>query len=281
MTTSKPTSEAFAGGDQQYLKTSQYGSTANLDARASLHLRYATAAQPWQPWLVEHIPWPSGGRILEVGCGSGTLWEHGQPQLGSSPLTVSDLSVGMVRASRDVRHRLAPNEPCTGVTSDAAALPYPDASFALVIANHMLYHLPDPIAGIAEIARVLQPDGVFVAATNGADHLDEVLSIQRSVFGGDAYDPHETVSVFGLENGAKKLAAGFGQVTLERFDDRLEVTEPADLMAYLLSYPPGEHADPDQVAALQAEVDRRFEAGAGRVTISKDVGLFTAQSPLR
>ena len=276
---SEPTRAAFAGGDQQYLKADQYADTSNLDARANLHHRYTTAAERWQPWMVARIPWPADGAVLEVGCGTGTIWEFGGEVPNTAGLIVSDLSAGMVRASLSVRGQLAPDESTDGVVSDAQALPYPHHTFSLAIANHMLYHLPDPSLGIAEMARVLRPGATLAAATNGAHHLEEILEIERAVFPELGPGAHLTVSVFGLENGAALLADSFENVRLMRYADVLAVTEPADLLAYLRSYPPGQTATADQDAALVAEVNRRFAEGNGVVQVRKDVGLFLATAP--
>src|SRR5205823_7431572 len=63
------------------------------------------------------------------------------------------------------------------VRCDASDLPFCDAGFDTVVANHMLYHLDDPVAALREFARVLRPGGRLAAAVNGADHLDELNAI--------------------------------------------------------------------------------------------------------
>jgi SAM-dependent methyltransferase len=52
----------------------------------------------------------------------------------------------------------------------------------------MLYHVPDPALAVAELARVLRPDGVLVAAARGPGHLIELHEIEREVFGDAAGD---------------------------------------------------------------------------------------------
>ena len=66
---------------------------------------------------------------------------------------------------------------------DAQELPFPDDAFDVVVANHMLYHVPEPARAAAEIGRVLRPDGLLLAATNGPDHLDVIADISRRVLG--------------------------------------------------------------------------------------------------
>src|SRR5205823_13608729 len=62
---------------------------------------------------------------------------------------------------------------------DVQALPFADGEFDLVVAAWMLYHVPDLDRGLAEIARVLRPGGVLVAATNSLQHMQELWDLAR------------------------------------------------------------------------------------------------------
>ena len=55
---------------------------------------------------------------------------------------------------------------------DAQSIPYEDGMFDAVIANHMLYHVPDRMKTIAEIKRVLKWGGRFIATTCGQPPLE-------------------------------------------------------------------------------------------------------------
>ena len=57
---------------------------------------------------------------------------------------------------------------------DAQSISYEDEIFDAVIANHMLYHVPDRMKAIAEIKRVLKWGGRFIATTVGSHHLKEM-----------------------------------------------------------------------------------------------------------
>ena len=57
---------------------------------------------------------------------------------------------------------------------DAQDIPFEDDTFGCVVANHMLYHVPDLDKGLAEIRRVLKPGGKLYAATNGEAHMLEL-----------------------------------------------------------------------------------------------------------
>ncbi len=56
-------------------------------------------------------------------------------------------------------HRRLRNRRVTHVSADLTRLPYPDAFFDACVCGWVLEHLPDPIPGLRELARVLQPGG--------------------------------------------------------------------------------------------------------------------------
>src|SRR5262249_25635887 len=109
------------------------------------------------------------------------------------------------------------------------------ASFDVVIANHMLYHVPDLPGAVRELRRVLRPDGLLAAATNGMGHLRELDDIAAAHAGGAVRHPVALNLSFRLENGAEQLAAAFDSVELRRFEDGLRITEAEPAVAYVAS----------------------------------------------
>jgi SAM-dependent methyltransferase len=104
-------------------------------------------------------------RMLDAGCGTGEI-----AALVAAPEVVGiDRSPAAVEAARarglDAR------------VADVKSLPFRDGEFDVVLANWMLYHLPDLDRGLAEIARVLRPQGRFVGCYNGAGHMSELWSV--------------------------------------------------------------------------------------------------------
>lgn len=70
----------------------------------------------------------------------------------------------------------------TFAQADAQALPFRDASFDAVIANHMLYHVPDIPRALGEVRRVLKPSGFCYAATMGVANMREVDELAACFF---------------------------------------------------------------------------------------------------
>ncbi|BAN01506.1 class I SAM-dependent methyltransferase [Ilumatobacter coccineus] len=267
------TPSSFAGGDQHYLRTEQYADASKLALRARLHERYSTAEVPWFDWVAERLDIPAGASVLEVGCGAGWLWAQGDHTVPSGvSIELTDLSQGMVDEAVERVSSTGLFSSVSGRVADLQRLPFDDGSKHLVVANHMLYHLPDPSAGVAELGRVVAPDGVVVAATNGVRHMREVRAIRAEVFGEATTDL--TTEVFGADSGFALLRARFDDVRWLQHHDELRCTEPQHVVDYMCSTPPGESADAETLDALRTAIADVFAANDDVMTITKDTGLF-------
>jgi ubiquinone/menaquinone biosynthesis C-methylase UbiE len=259
--------------DQRYLRTNQYRDSANLRARMGLHERFSVNQQGWHGWVFERIALPPGGRLLELGCGPGVLWQANSERLPVDwHLTLTDYSPGMVREVRDTLARVLPGAAIVVANVDAQVLPFANASFDAVIANHMLYHVPDRPRALAEIRRVLRPGGYFYAATNGARHMQELNALASGKTPTEA-QPFDCLA-FSLENGAAQLAPHFASVALHRYEDALVVTEAAPLLDYLRSM----SAHPDRDNAHLAATIADLLARDGAIRIVKETGMFVGSN---
>ena len=261
------------GLDQDYLLTKQYHNAANLNARIQLHARFSTNDYGWHPWIFDQFKIARPSRVLELGCGPGRLWTENSTRIPSAwDITLSDFSPGMLAETR--RNLASVGRSFSFEVIDAQSIPFADASFDAVIANHMLYHVPDRSKALAEIRRVLRPDGRFYASTVGAAHLREIGELVRR------FDPQIVFGIgdeasFTLENGAQQLAPYFSNAVLHRYEDALIVTEAEPLIAYVLSGRVGASLEGDRVAEFAAFVQCEL-AQHGTIHITKDSGLFEA-----
>ena len=118
-----------------------------------------------------------GGRILEVGVGTGISLPGYSPH---NRIIGIDLSEAMLRqAQRRVTNLRLSNVEKLEVM-DAQQLSYPDASFDVVVANHVISTVPNPEAALDECARMLRPGGEMIVLSRiGADagvrHLVEIM----------------------------------------------------------------------------------------------------------
>lgn len=97
----------------------------------------------------------AGGRVLEIGAGTGV-------NLGLYPAAVTDLV--MTEPDPHMAKRLrakatADGSAATIVEAPAERLPFGDAEFDVAVAMLVLCTVPDPVAAVAELARVLKPGG--------------------------------------------------------------------------------------------------------------------------
>ena len=263
--------------DPDYLRRQQYADSRNLDARFQLHDRYSANQYGWHEWVFDNLDLPDGARILEIGCGPGLFWQKNAPRLPAGwDVTLADLSTGMLIDARQALSALGPARLSVGprfTTADARYLPWIDDQFDAVIANHMLYHVPDRPQALAEFRRVLRRDGRLYAATNGLAHLQEIFALVEDVFreGCSRGSGHQG---FSLENGATQLQAHFSQVDLCRYEDHLAVTDPEAVVAFVRS---ARDLSPDREQHLRRQLAQRFDTD-GVFTIAKDSGLFVARS---
>ena len=256
-----------------YLKTNQYRDSSNLDARAAIHQRFSTNPYGWFHWVFDRLSvLPENARILELGCGPGYLWkECGQPIPASWNITLSDLSPGMVDAAW--RNLVVTGRNFKFEQIDAQSIPYPAETFDAVIANHMLYHIPDRRKALSEMRRVLKADGRLFAGTLGRNHMREMWEQLERV----APVTRETItSAFTLENGTAQLQEFFPRVDVFHYEDNLRVTDVSAILAYVRSMTSTSEFREEQFRAIEQEFVEAMKKN-GEIFITKDSGLFEAQ----
>ena len=193
----------------------QYADEANLETRRSVWQPTADGRDPVE--VAAAVVRATGARaVLEVGCGTGTFAERLMADNPHATVIATDQSERFVEltAGRGVDARVA----------DVQDLPFADASFDLVAAMWMLYHVPDLDRGLAEIRRVLRPGGRLLAVTNGNEHTADL----RREAGGEPL-----VTQFSSENGEDALLRHFEHVSREDLATRAVFRDHAAAVAYL------------------------------------------------
>jgi ubiquinone/menaquinone biosynthesis C-methylase UbiE len=218
----------------------QYQDISKLDARLRLYELYQESGKPsFSRWVFDAIEFPRSAKVLEVGCGVGTLWVENSPRVpADARIVLSDASAAMVDAAsgklQDPRFAFE--------LIDVGQIPHPDATFDVVVANHMLYHVPDRAGALREIRRVLRPGGKLYATTNAWTHLIELRAlIERFVPYAGALAARYLPDAFDVENGARELQQVFDSVEVRNRRSKLEVTDAAHLIDYVRSLISSEH----------------------------------------
>jgi ubiquinone/menaquinone biosynthesis C-methylase UbiE len=130
-----------------------------------------------------------GERVLEIGPGTGYYTLDLAGWVGT--VEIFDLQQEFL----DHVMRRAAERGLTDVVStqgDATALPYEDASIDAVVLTAVLGEIPDPVAALREIARVLEPSGrLVVGELFGDPHFTTLTALKRQAAEADlAYERH-------------------------------------------------------------------------------------------
>ena len=243
-----------------------------------IYALYDTSAESWMRWLFDRLALRGGERVLELGCGTGNVWRENADRMPANvALVLTDLSPGMLDQTRA---RLAglPIAPELH-EADAQELPFADESFDLVIANHMLYHVPDRARALGEVRRVLRRGGRFVAGTNHWTHLIELREL-LSRFGLERLllPPRRGPDEFDLETAAEEIASVLDVVGVERRRSALEIRAVEPLIAYVRSMAAAASVPDAALEPLARHVARQIEL-MGALHVGTSAGVVRARKP--
>ncbi len=284
-------------GMEKSLKN-QYQNASNISSRINLHTLYSVNQKGWFPWILEQLEIErtiklyetiesekskefmnlKEFRILELGCGDGTLWKN---ELAEFPemveLVLSDVSRGMLR---DARRNLSTIKTKCKVyyeNFDCHKIPHKNESFDLVIANHVLFYCEDIFKVCREVERILKPGGRFVCSTYGNHHMKEVNDLMTEFDSRIVLAADRLYERFGKENGEEILLKSFSDVHWVEYEDALLVKEPEPLMSYVLSCHgnQGQYIS-DHYKEFRAFVKKKVEGG---FYITKEAGVFISRKP--
>ena len=254
--------------DEQAVKA-QYATSKGLDVRIGFHNMYSTNKLGFSSWLVSNYDIKDGMKVLELGCGTGSLWA-GRDDLISrcDKLVLSDYSEGMLNTAKE---NVGEHSNVEYRQVDVQNIPFEDGSFDIVIANMMLYHIPDLGKAISEVRRVLKSAGVFYCATYGEHNFNDTIAEWFGLIGED-YNPNH---LFTLQNGGEALGKEFSDVKALVYEDSLHVTNIDDLAEYLQSLK-ALHGIGQMPKEKILEMLRAHEI-SGAIDLPKEYGTFVAK----
>jgi SAM-dependent methyltransferase len=219
-----------------------------------------------------------GLTVLDVGCGSGVLTEKLAHRLGPERVAAVDPSP-LVEAC-------AARVPEADVRRGAAeALPWPDDSFDVALAQLVVHFLEDPVVGVAEMRRVVRPGGLVAACSWNFPKMQLLRTFWDSVRHLDPSEPGESLPYATLD-GLGKLGADAGLEGVETA--ALEVSsryEDFDDLwgTFLLGVgPAGQRSvslEPEAQMAVRDEYRRRIGDPSGRFTLTATAWAVRGKAP--
>ena len=258
-----------------------YATDENLRIHDKTYSTYTVPKIDFVRWTLGTLDWRGGETVLDIGAGRGRHFTR-----------LTDLVPDIRYYALDLSQMMLVNHPAGGgrlTHSDAMRLPYADHSFDVVMANHVLYHLDDIDGGLAEIKRVLKPDGRLLAATDSIHTLPELqILLRRAIVlltsngAAQVHPPDLPSDAFALENGTRMLARHFFAVMRHDLPSQLVFTAADPAMDYLESMRGlRQHSLPDDVEwdnmmlMMRQQIDQLIRM-MGKLEISRVCGALIA-----
>lgn len=269
----------LTGNDPQAVRR-MYTSDEAWQLRQSIHDRYSVPPNDFAAWALTCVDWRGDERVLDVGAGPGRWYPALRQQAANVSYYGLDLYPGMLR-----------QHPAAGrlVCADAQELPFPDHTFDVVMANHMLFHVPDIERAIGQFRRVLKPDGFLMTTTNSLHNMPELQVLLRRAVTllvppgtSQFHVPVPPSDSFTLETGTRQLARHFYAVVRYDLPGTLVFPSVEPVLSYLEStravrepqLPAGVNWD-DVMVIVREQVSRLLDH-FGELVINKLTGLLVA-----
>lgn len=203
----------------------QFETPDGLKTRVLFHHKHTHFEENFHEWMFNHYEFRIGDKVLEIGCGDGTLWQCNKNRIPKDiEITLSDISQKMIDESYLKLHDI------TQIKSydyaDCFHLPYDDESFDIIIINHVLMYFENLNQALKEIYRVLKKDGTLYCSTIARDMMKERDEMLRQFDCKISFDQEILYNRFGYENGKEKLSQYFCDIELF---DRKEIYEIKDM----------------------------------------------------
>ncbi len=113
-------------------------------------------------WGLSFLDLHADHSVLDIGCGGGAALSRMAQTVTAGHLTGADYSPVSVETARALNAEAVAEKRMDIVEASVEALPFPDHSFDRIITVESFYFWPAPAENLAEVRRVLKPDGRFL-----------------------------------------------------------------------------------------------------------------------
>jgi SAM-dependent methyltransferase len=222
--------------------------------------------------FLDWIAVPYGARWLDVGCGNGAFTQLLVERCRPADVQAFDTSAEQLAYARN---RLPADAPVTWTEGDAMRLPVADAACDAAVMALVLFFVPEPAVGVAEMCRAVRSGGVVAAyhwdVLGGGFPLADIAAEMLELGVPPRAPPSVEASTIDAST-ALWQEAGLHQVctrqitvrrTFDSFDDYWSSAESSNTLR-----PMFEVMDANRRELLKANVRRRLRAGDGALTVN-------------
>lgn len=254
----------------------QYKSDKNLNLRSNLH-SYNVNKVDWDKWCFNQMNFPKNARILELGCGVGKLWNKNKDNIRKDlNIVLSDFSNSMLKIAKDKLKEIDYEFAYKKI--NAEDIPYEDESFDIVIAQHMIYFVPNIEKALAEIKRILSPGGMLYVTANSCESMMELNELTEKFAPNLGLDSNGFSNRFNLENGRVILEKYFSEIDIEILDGKIIIDDAKPVVLYKASTIQGSSI---LVGNTKREFTKYLEdyiKKHGNISITTKVGMFKVKA---
>lgn len=253
--------------------------------RQKIDEEYTTPEMNFLDWMLKRqSSWRGDEQVLDISSTQNAQIDHLKDIFPSGTIIPMNLAHHLTPKTNEL---VVHDKPTAG--NKFQPLPYNDASFDVIVANHILYYVSNVDAVIADLHRVLKPEGVLLASTDSQFTMAEFSTLARralTLLGHptrteDSYFG-QLVEEFSLENGAIKLARHFRAVVRHEIPSTFIFSEPDPIIKYInTNRKMREHRLPEGVSwddfmSVMADQIRRLINHFGELTVNKLAGVHIA-----
>ena len=233
--------------------------------------------------FLEWIGVPDGARWLDIGCGNGAFTELVVGRCRPAEVRAFDPSPGQLEYARK---RLPTGAPVTWAEGDALRLPVTDGASDAAVMALVLFFVPDPAVGVAEMCRAVRSGGVVAAyhwdILGGGFPLADIGSEMLKLGIPSRLPPSVAASTLDAST-SLWLGAGLQQVRacqftvqrrFESFDDYWTSARSSNVLRAAFDTMPS-----DRLELLKATVRLRMQAGDGPLTVSARANAVCGVKP--